>query len=82
MVVYGHIHRSCVRSVSGMRVVNAGSEYDVDRELKEFAKCGLPHADRIAKTLEGAGPRMPQGRHKRKEKRQAKLPAPQNRERD
>jgi len=57
-------------------------EYDVDRELKEFAKCGLPHADRIAKTLEGAGPRMPQGRHKRKEKRQAKLPAPQNRERD
>lgn len=28
-------------------------EYDVDREIKALADCGLPHADWIAKTLAG-----------------------------
>jgi predicted phosphodiesterase len=34
-------------------------EYDVDRELKTLANCGLPHADWIAKILETAQPQMP-----------------------
>jgi predicted phosphodiesterase len=34
-------------------------EYDVDRELKALARCGLPHSDWIAKTLESASPQMP-----------------------
>jgi hypothetical protein len=34
-------------------------EYDVDRELKALAGCGLPHADWIAKSLESASPQMP-----------------------
>jgi putative phosphoesterase len=34
-------------------------EYDVDRELKALAACGLPHADWVAKVLESASPKMP-----------------------
>jgi predicted phosphodiesterase len=77
IVVHGHIHRSYIRSVSGMVVANSGSvslsydgdgraayflldelqptirrvEYDVDKEVKALASCGLPHADWIAKIL-------------------------------
>jgi diadenosine tetraphosphatase ApaH/serine/threonine PP2A family protein phosphatase len=85
IAIYGHIHRSYVRSVSGMVVANTGSvslsydgdhraayllldeampvirrvEYDVDRERKALASCGLPHADWIARTLDCASPQMP-----------------------
>lgn len=34
-------------------------EYDVDRELKALAGCGLPHADWIARILESGRPQMP-----------------------
>jgi predicted phosphodiesterase len=34
-------------------------EYDVDRELKALAGCGLPHSDWIAKILSSARPEMP-----------------------
>jgi len=34
-------------------------EYDVDREVKALAVCGLPHADWIARILETARPQMP-----------------------
>ncbi len=34
-------------------------EYDVDRELKALASCGLPHSDWVAKILESASPQMP-----------------------
>jgi len=34
-------------------------EYDLDRELKALANCGLPHADWIAKTLASGHPQMP-----------------------
>jgi putative phosphoesterase len=34
-------------------------EYDLDRELKALAVCGLPHADWVAKMLESARPQMP-----------------------
>jgi putative phosphoesterase len=34
-------------------------EYDVDRELKALAACGLPHADWVAKMLASACSRMP-----------------------
>ena len=85
IVVYAHVHRSFVRMVSPMTVVNTGSvsmshdgdrraaylllddgkveiqrvEYDVDRELKALAECGLPHAHWIARILESARPQMP-----------------------
>ena len=85
VAVYGHIHRSYIRSVSGMVVANAGSvslshdgdrraayllldasgpkirrvEYDIDRELKVVAGCGLPHADWIARILQSGRPQMP-----------------------
>jgi predicted phosphodiesterase len=85
IAIYAHIHRSYIRSVSGMIVANTGSvslsydgdrraayllldesqpairrvEYDVDRELKALANCGLPHADWVAKILNSASPQMP-----------------------
>jgi len=85
IAVYAHIHRSYIRGVFGMTVINTGSvslsydgdrraayllldettpsirrvEYDVDRELKALASCGLPHADWIARMLESAAPQMP-----------------------
>jgi predicted phosphodiesterase len=34
-------------------------EYDVDRELRALANCGLPHSDWAAKTLQNARPQMP-----------------------
>jgi len=34
-------------------------EYDLDRELKALAVCGVPHADWIAKMLASASPQMP-----------------------
>jgi predicted phosphodiesterase len=34
-------------------------EYDVDRELRALADCGLPHSDWVAKTLQRACPQMP-----------------------
>jgi len=34
-------------------------EYDVDREIKALAGCGLPHADWVARILDSASPRMP-----------------------
>lgn len=84
IAVYGHIHRSYIRSVAGMTVANTGSvslsydgdrrasyllldeskpelrhvEYDLDRELKALAGCGLPHTDWIARTLESGRPQM------------------------
>lgn len=85
VVVYGHVHRSFVRTVSAMAVVNSGSvslsydgdrraayllledsqltirrvEYDVDRELKALASCGLPHSGWVARMLESGRPEMP-----------------------
>ena len=85
VAIYGHIHRSYIRSVAGITVANSGSvslsydgdqraaylllddstpsirrvEYDVDRELKVLAGCGIPHAAWIAKILETASPQMP-----------------------
>ncbi len=85
IAVYAHVHRSFVRTVSSITVVNTGSvslshdgdrraaylllddlkptirrvEYDVDRELKALASCGLPHANWIAKILESGRPQMP-----------------------
>jgi putative phosphoesterase len=83
--VYGHIHRSFIRRVSGMTVINTGSvslsydgdtraaylllndstptirrvEYDVEREIRGLAACGLPHADWVARMLISASPQMP-----------------------
>jgi predicted phosphodiesterase len=34
-------------------------EYDVDREIKALADCGLPHAGWVAKILNSASPQMP-----------------------
>jgi diadenosine tetraphosphatase ApaH/serine/threonine PP2A family protein phosphatase len=34
-------------------------EYDVDREIKALAGCGLPHSDWVAKILDSACPEMP-----------------------
>jgi putative phosphoesterase len=34
-------------------------EYDVDRELKALANCGVPHAGWVARILESAQPQMP-----------------------
>jgi hypothetical protein len=34
-------------------------EFDLDRELKALAGCGLPHSDWVAKMLESARPQMP-----------------------
>jgi predicted phosphodiesterase len=34
-------------------------EYDVGKELRSVADCGLPHADWVAKTLQSACPQMP-----------------------
>jgi predicted phosphodiesterase len=34
-------------------------EYDVDKELKALAVCGLPHAEWIAHILKSASPQMP-----------------------
>lgn len=85
IVVYAHIHKSFVRAVPPMKVMNTGSvslshdgdrraaylllddgepeirrvEYDLDRELKALAGCGLPHSDWIARILESARPQMP-----------------------
>ena len=83
--VYGHIHRSFIRQVQDLTVVNSGSvslsydgdqrasyaliengqatirrvEYDVDREIQAIRKCGLPHAEWIAKIMATASPQMP-----------------------
>ncbi|MBZ5577117.1 MAG: metallophosphatase family protein [Acidobacteriia bacterium] len=85
LVVYGHVHRSFIRTVSALTVANSGSvslsydgdpraayllvddstptvrrvEYDLDRELKALALCGLPHPDWFARTLVTACPQMP-----------------------
>jgi predicted phosphodiesterase len=85
IAIYGHIHRSYMRSVAGTAIANAGSvslsydgdrraaylllddckpairrvEYDVDRELKALAGCGLPHAGWVAKILDSGRPQMP-----------------------
>ena len=84
-VVYGHIHRSYIRSVAGMVVANSGSvslsydddrraayflldelrptirrvEYDVDKEVKALAGCGLPHANWVARILASGGYQAP-----------------------
>jgi len=34
-------------------------DYDVDREIKALAGCGLPHADWMVRTLKSASPQMP-----------------------
>lgn len=34
-------------------------EYDLDKELRALASCGLPHADWIARSLQSARPEMP-----------------------
>jgi diadenosine tetraphosphatase ApaH/serine/threonine PP2A family protein phosphatase len=85
LVIYGHIHRPYVRSVSKLVVANTGSvglsydgdrraayllldnsvpsirrvEYDVDKEIKALAGCGLPHSEWIAKTLLAGRPQLP-----------------------
>jgi predicted phosphodiesterase len=85
IAIYGHIHRSYIRSVAGMTIANSGSaslsydgdrraaylllddsqveirrvEYDVERELKTLAVCGLPHCDWIARILNSGRPQMP-----------------------
>jgi predicted phosphodiesterase len=85
VAAYGHIHRSYIRTVSGITVVNSGSvslshdgdrraayllldegipvirrvEYDVGREVKALATCGIPQADWIARILNSARPQMP-----------------------
>jgi putative phosphoesterase len=85
VAVYGHVHRSFVRALSGITVVNTGSvslsfdgdpraayllldddvptirrvEYDVEREAKVLASCGLPHSDWVARGLRSARPEMP-----------------------
>jgi hypothetical protein len=85
IAVYGHIHRSFIRSFPQTLVANTGSvslsydgdrraayllldefeptvrrvEYDMEKELKALAGCGLPHSDWIARTLRGASPQMP-----------------------
>ncbi len=85
IVIYAHIHRPYIRSVSRMTIANTGSvglsydgdrraaylllddvkpiirrvEYDVDRELGALSRCGLPHADWVAKMLDTASPQMP-----------------------
>ena len=85
VVVYGHVHRSFVRRVTGMTVVNTGSvslshdgdrrasylllndrtptirrvEWDLDRELRSLAECGLPHRDWVARMLPSGRPEMP-----------------------
>jgi putative phosphoesterase len=85
VAVYGHVHRSFVRSVAGMTVVNTGSvslshdgdrrasylllddlkptirrvEWDLDRELKSLAECGLPHAEWVSRMLKSGRPAMP-----------------------
>ena len=85
VAVYGHVHRSFVRAISSITVVNTGSvslshdgdpraaylllddtkptirrvQYDVDRELKALAGCGLPHADWVRRMLKNARPEMP-----------------------
>jgi predicted phosphodiesterase len=33
--------------------------YDLDKELKALALCGLPHADWVARSLRSARPEMP-----------------------
>jgi putative phosphoesterase len=85
IAVYGHIHRSFIRTLSGMTVANTGSvslsydgdpraaylllddskltirrvEYEVAKEIKALAGCGLPHTDWVSKTLQAARPQMP-----------------------
>jgi len=85
VAIYGHIHRSYIRSLSEMTVANTGSvsmsydgdrragyllldgstptirrvEYDVDRELRALAACGLPHSHWVAKMLESGSFQMP-----------------------
>jgi predicted phosphodiesterase len=85
VAIYGHIHRSYVRSLSELTVANTGSvsmsydgdrraayllldgftptirrvEYDVNRELRALAGCGLPHSDWVAKMLESGSFQMP-----------------------
>jgi predicted phosphodiesterase len=34
-------------------------EYDLDKELQALSRCGIPHADWIAKTLASARPQLP-----------------------
>jgi len=34
-------------------------EYDVEREIRVLAECGLPHSDLIARTIESGRPQMP-----------------------
>ena len=34
-------------------------EYDMDRELRALASCGMPHADWISKIIQSAAPQMP-----------------------
>lgn len=33
-------------------------EYDLDKELKALASCGIPHAKWMTKTLQSATPQM------------------------
>lgn len=86
VAVYGHIHRSYIRTLKAIIVANSGSvslshdgdrraaylildessagirpairrvDYDIDRELKALASCGLPRADWVARMLEAARP--------------------------
>ena len=34
-------------------------DYDIDREVKALASCGLPHSDWIARTIQSGRPQMP-----------------------
>ena len=87
IVVFGHIHRPSVRTISGRprTLVNTGSvglsydgdprasylildegaltirrvEYDLDRELRALAICGLPGAEWTSRMLRTSAPQMP-----------------------
>jgi len=85
VAIYAHIHRSYIRRIPGLTVVNTGSvslsydgdrraayllldgtepairrvDYDVEKELKALAECGLPHAGWIARMIETARAQMP-----------------------
>jgi predicted phosphodiesterase len=44
---------------SGLNPTILRVAYDMDRELRRLATCGLPHVDWIAKTLKRARPQLP-----------------------
>jgi putative phosphoesterase len=56
---YDGDHRAAYLLLDELKPTIRRVEYDVDRELKALAGCGLPHADWVAKMLVSARPEMP-----------------------